>query len=108
MRVDLIQKVFALEVYKCGHKLSLTALVINSVLPWLAPAVSPVPEEDEGIEEDPNPLLMQPPLLDATSLASYHTATSQAKETPTKVSRSRRGGRCGKQWVWLHSSPRNR
>ena len=53
--------------------------------------VSPIHEEDEEkideAELDPNPLLMQPPLLDAMSVSTYLTATHTAEE-PVKV----RGG----------------
>ena len=59
-------------------------------------AVNPIPEEDEGIEEDPNALLMQPPLLDAVSLTSYHTTNSlsKPKEDPNKV-REEKEEECG-------------
>ena len=59
--------------------------------------IAPIPEEDEGIEEDPNPLLMHPPLLDAVSLTSYHTTTSHSKpkDDLTKVREEEEEEECG-------------
>lgn len=59
--------------------------------PVLMRTISPIHEEDEEevdeTELDPNPLLMQPPLLDVTSVATYHT-TTHATEEPVKVRRA--------------------
>ena len=60
--------------------------------PVLMRTISPIHEEDEEEEEtelDPNPLLMQPPFLDAMSVSTYHTTTHDTTEEPVKV---RRGG----------------
>ena len=55
--------------------------------PVLMRTISPIHEEDEEVDEtelDPNPLLMQPPLLDVTSVSTYHTTTHTTEE-PVKV-----------------------